>query len=133
MGVWLKQGEAPGRFSIDQDLELQATDASKATVRYTRHPLDGRQVQAHLSAGLAVRRLGLTWSDRISFILDEKLQLKRVEFLDMGKDTPDGGEIDAAEQFDVDFALMAGELARMLKDLVEALGGEARREQAAAA
>lgn len=133
MGLWLKQGDAPTRFSIDQDLELQATDASKATVRYTRHPLDGRQVQSHLSGGLAVTRLGLTWSDRVSFILTDKLQLKRIEFLDVEKDTADGGEIDAAEQFDIDFTLMAGELGRLLADLTQALGGEARREQAAAA
>ena len=32
-------------------------------------------------------RLGLTWNDRISFVLTEKLLIKRVEFLDIDKDS----------------------------------------------
>jgi recombination associated protein RdgC len=50
----------------------------------------------------------------------------------MTKDEADGGEIDAAEQFDIDFAVMAGELARLLDDLAEALGGQPQRQAAAA-
>jgi recombination associated protein RdgC len=130
MSSWLVHGDAPSRFIIDQDLELQAADANKATVRYTRHPLDAREVQAHIKAGKYPMKLGLTWSDRISFMLTEKLQVKRLEFLEMTKDTADGGDIDAAEQFDIDFAVMTGELARLLEDLGEALGGQPQRQAA---
>lgn len=133
MAAWLRLGDAPDRFRIDQDLELQAADKSRATVRYTRHPLDGKQIQAHLQAGLCATRLGLTWSDRISFVLTDKLHVKRVEFLDVKRESADGEEIDAAEQFDIDFALMAGELSRLLADLAAALGGESQRREAAAA
>ena len=132
MSAWLTHGDAPSRFTIDQDLELQAADANKATIRYTRHPLDGREVQSHLKAGKYPMKLGLTWSDRISFMLTEKLQVKRLEFLEMTKDTADGGDVDAAEQFDIDFAVMAGELAKLLEDLGEALGGQPQRQAAAA-
>ena len=69
-------------------------------------------------------RLGLTWNGRISFVLTEKLHIKRVEFLEMTKDTADGGEVDKDEQFDIDFTVMAGELAKMLDDLMQALGGD---------
>jgi len=127
MTVWLTAGDAPLRFSIDQDLELQSSDASKATIRYTRHPLDVKEVQQHLKAGKLPTRLGLTWSDRVSFVLTDKLQVKRLEFLDMTKDTADGGDVDAAEQFDIDFAVMAGELAKLLDDLGQALGGEVQK------
>jgi recombination associated protein RdgC len=127
MSQWLRQGDAPLRFGIDQDLELQAADRSRATIRYTRHPLDGRQVQAHLQGGMTVTRLGLTWRDRVAFVLTDKLQVKRIEFLEMAKDVADGGETDAAQQFDADFAVMAGELQALLKDLTDALGGEAAR------
>ena len=132
MSTWLTLGDAPLRFAIDQDLELQSTDAAKATIRYTRHPLDVKDVQQHLKAGKYPTRLGLTWSDRIAFVLTEKLQVKRVEFLEMTKDSADGGDIDAAEQFDIDFAVMAGELAKLLDDLGQALGSEAPRQAAAA-
>jgi recombination associated protein RdgC len=132
MAVWLKLGEAPLRLTIDQDLELKAAKDSKATIRYSHHPLDGKEIQAHLSAGLYPTRLGLTWNDRISFVLNEKLQLKRVEFLEMSADQADGDEIDAAEQFDIDFTVMAGELAKLLEDVVAALGTDVQERAAAA-
>ena len=134
MAAWLTHGDAPGAFGIEQDLELQTADPNKATVRYVRHPLDGKEIKAHLAAGKYPTRLGLTWNGRISFVLTEKLLIKRVEFLEMTKDTPDGGEVDKDEQFDIDFTVMAGELAKMLDDLVQALGGsDVAHQQAAAA
>ena len=64
----------------------------------------------------------MTWADRISFVLTETLALKRIAPLDVIKEGEgDGG--DAAERFDSDFAMMAGELARLLADLMAALGG----------
>ena len=131
MATWLALGDAPTRFTIEQDLELQSADVAKATIRYTRHPLDVREVQAHLKAGKHPTRLGLSWNDRVAFVLTDKMQVKRLEFLEMGKDSPDGNgkdDADAAEQFDIDFAVMAGELAKLLEDLGEALGGEVRKE-----
>ena len=132
MAAWLKLGDAPLRFSIDQDLELQSADKTKATIRYARHPLQGKEIQAHLSNGMFATRLGLTWNDRISFILTEKLQVKRLDFLEMSKDPGEGEEVDAAEQFDIDFTVMAGELAKLLDDLTQALGSETQRQAAAA-
>ena len=129
MTSWLLRGEAPARFSIDDDLELQTSDKSKTIIRYTRHPLDGKEIQAHLASGKYPTRLGLTWNDRVSFVLTDKLQVKRLEFLEMGKDSTEGDDVDPAEQFDIDFAVMAGELANLLKDLWQVLG----KESAAAA
>jgi recombination associated protein RdgC len=133
MAAWLTHGDAPGPFGIDQDLELQTADPNKATVRYVRHALDGKEIKTHLAGGKYPTRLGLTWNGRVSFVLTEKLAIKRVEFLEMTKDTADGGELDKAEQFDVDFAVMAGELAKLLDDLVQVLGGEVARQETAAA
>lgn len=58
----------------------------------------------------------------MSFVLTDKLQVKRLEFLDMGKDDPQGDDVDLAEQFDIDFAVTAGELAGLLKDLTLVMG-----------
>ncbi len=135
MAAWLTHGDAPGAFGIDEDLELQTADPNKATVRYVRHVLDGKEIKSHLAGGKYPTRLGLTWNGRISFVLTEKLQVKRVAFLEMTKDAADGDEVDKDEQFDIDFTVMAGELAKMLDDLTQALGGDnaARQETAAAA
>jgi recombination associated protein RdgC len=124
MAAWLLRGEAPARFAIDDDLELQSADKTKAIIRYTRHPLDGKEIRGHLTAGKYPTRLGLTWNERVAFVLTDKLQVKRVDFLEMSKDA-ETDEIDPTEQFDIDFAVMAGELANLLKDLNAVLGAGA--------
>lgn len=126
MTGWMAGNEAPAGFSIDQDSELRS--AEQAIVRYARHSLEGKDIREHIVCGKVVTRLGLTWNDRISFVLDEKLQVKRLAFLDILKEETDGQADNEDERFDLDFALMTGELARMLADLVAALGGEPERE-----
>ena len=73
-------------------------------------------------AGKTVVRLGLTWNDRISFVLTEQYHIKRVTFRDILRRESDAQVQDEKEQFEIDFALMTGELARLLDDLL-------RREQ----
>jgi recombination associated protein RdgC len=124
MASWLLRAEAPVHFSIDDDLELQSADKAKSIIRYTRHPLDGKEIRGHLAAGKYPTRLGLTWNDRVSFVLTDKLQVKRLEFLEMSKDNTEGDDVDPAEQFDIDFAVMAGELGGLLKDLTSVLGND---------
>ena len=124
MTDWLAGEEAPAGFTIDRELELRATGESKATVRYAHHALEGEEILAHIAAGKRATRLGLTWSDRISFVLTEQLQIKRLEFLDIIKEESAAMADTADEMFDLDFTLMTGELAKMLTDLTEALGGE---------
>jgi len=126
MTQWLASGHAPAGFSVDRDLELQSADEGKPTVRYVRHALEGNEIRQHIAAGKSATKLGLTWQDRISFVLTEQLQIKRLAFLDIVKGEAPAESDDADEQFDVDFALMTGELLRMLSDLVHALGGEAQ-------
>lgn len=125
MTGWLAGENAPAGFTIDRELELRATGESKATVRYANHALEGEEILAHIAAGKRATRLGLTWNDRISFVLTEQLQIKRLEFMDIIKEESTTLADNADEMFDLDFTLMTGELARMLTDLTEALGGEA--------
>lgn len=124
MTGWLASGDAPAGFSIDRDCVLQAPSEEKATVRYARHPLEGEEIRGHIANGKIAIRLALTWNDRISFALTDRLQIKQLAFLDILKEAAESQAGTADEQFDADFALMAGELGRFLPDLAEALGGE---------
>jgi recombination associated protein RdgC len=124
MTDWLAAEEAPAGFTIDRELELRATGDSRATVRYANHALEGEEILAHIAAGKRATRLGLTWNDRISFVLNEQLQIKRLEFLDIIKEESGAMADTADEMFELDFTLMTGELAKMLADLTDALGGE---------
>jgi recombination associated protein RdgC len=57
-------------------------------------------------------------------VLTEQLQIKRLEFLDIIKEESTTLADTADELFELDFTLMTGELAKMLVDLTDALGGE---------
>ena len=131
MSDWLASGEAPAGFTIDRDCELVAISEEKSAVRYVRHPLGdevGSEIKAHLAAGQRPTRLALTWDERISFVLTDKLEIKRLTFLDLLKEEAAVSAKNADEQFDADFSLMTGELVRFLAALTEALGGEKSAE-----
>ena len=121
MAHWLKEQEPPAGFTIDRECELRSHGEEKAVVKYARHPLDIEEVQAHIDAGKLPTLLALTWDDRVSFVLTEGGQLKKIQFLDTvfdGAKADDGG-------FDTDVAIATGELGKLVPDLIAALGGEA--------
>ena len=124
MTEWLTTGEAPPGFSIDRDCELRSPVEENATVRYVRHVLDAQEICAHIAAGKQPTRLALTWDDRISFVLTDKMEVKRLAFLDILKEEAEASAETADEQFDADFTLMTGELSRMIPALLAVLGGE---------
>ena len=121
MSAWLRSSQVPGPFTIDDELELKGQDKSRATVRYSRHPLDAAEIAAHLDEGLMPTRLGLTWRDRISFVLTDKLQLKRIAFVELAETPDDGQKAEPAEQFAAEFLLLTGELQALLADLMAVL------------
>ncbi|MEY3124977.1 MAG: hypothetical protein RLZZ573_1497 [Pseudomonadota bacterium] len=125
MSTWLSTHEAPQGFSVDRECELKAADESKAVVRYTRHALDTEEVSQHIAMGKVPTRVAMTWNDRVSFVLTEALQLKKIAFLDVvfeGSPASPGDRKD--DGFDADAAIATGELVQLIPDLLEALGGE---------
>ncbi|CAB3747673.1 recombination-associated protein RdgC [Burkholderia puraquae] len=135
MTDWLLSGDAPGGFTVDQDAELRSSGEGGATVRYVGHALEANDMRRHIEAGKQCMRLAMTWDDRISFVLTPSLTIKRVTPLDVIKEAADPTAQNDDERFDSDFTLMTGELARMLTDLVDILGGDQHdsMRQAAAA
>lgn len=121
MAEWLGEGEGPAGFTIDRDCELKAPDESKAAVRYARHPLDTDEVRAHIAAGKRPTRLALTWRGRVSFVLHENGQLKRLALVD---DVFEGTATEQDSGFDADAAIATAEFAPLIGDLIEALGGD---------
>jgi recombination associated protein RdgC len=151
MSTWLAEREPPAGFSIDRECELKQAGAGesqvalegaapapagdKATVRYARHPLDIDEIVAHIEQGKVATKLAMTWQDRVSFVLDASLVLRRIEILDVVLEAAagqaGGGEED--DGFDADVAIATAELGRLVPDLLEALGGEIEPEGAAEA
>ena len=123
MSGWLLTGEPPAVFSVDRECELKSEDEMKSVVRYARHPLDIDEVRQHIATGKRPTRLALTWQGRVSFVLTETGQIKKIDFLDVVFEGR--GRTDKADDaFDADAAIATGELVQLIPDLIDALGGE---------
>ena len=123
MSHWLSTREAPYNFSVDRDCELKMPDDQKSAVRYSRHTLEIDEVTQHIAAGKLPTQLAMTWNERVSFMLTESGQVKKVKLLDVVLD----GQLDKGKDddgFDADAAIVTGELSALIPDLLEALGGE---------
>jgi recombination associated protein RdgC len=132
MSHWLSTREAPYRFTVDRDCELKMPDEQKSSVRYARHTLEIDEVAQHIAAGKVPTQLALTWNGRVSFMLSEAGQIRKLKLLDVvmeGVDKPGRDE----DGFDADAAIVTGELAELIPDLLEALGGEMGAPEPAAA
>ena len=126
MSDWLAGGEAPTGFTIDRDCQLKAVGEDKSTVTYARQSLESvaEEIKSHLAAGKLPTKLALTWDDRLSFVLTEKMELRRLTFLDIFKEEAEKNAEHAEEVAEAERHLMLGELRRLLPVIVETLGGE---------
>lgn len=124
MALWLSTDALPHAFGVERDCELKAADELKSAVRYARHALDIDEVRAHIQAGKQPTRLALTWQGRLSFVLTDAWQIKRLAFDDVVFESTREAALSAEEAFDADAALLTGELRQWLPELLDALGGE---------
>ena len=124
MSEWLVSGEPPAGFTVDRECELKSADEMKSVVRYSRHALDIDEVRQHIAAGKLPTRLALTWQGRVSFVLTETMQIKKLAFLDGVFEGQAPSKAGQDESFDADAAIATGELNRLIPELIDALGGE---------
>ena len=124
MARWLTTQEPPQGFSVDRECELKSADESKAVVRYSRHPLDIDEVRQHIETGKQPTRVAMTWDSRVSFVLTEALQIKKVAFLDVVFENATGSSKGKDDGFDTDVAIATAELRKLIPDLLLALDGE---------
>jgi recombination associated protein RdgC len=104
------------------ECELKAADETEAVVRYARHALDIDEVRAHVESGKQPTRVALTWKNRVSLVLTDALQIKKLAFLDLVFEAHSATGKD--DGFDADVAIATGELSALIPDLLEALDGE---------
>ena len=128
MTAWLAEGRAPVDFVLGDVCELREASETGGVVRCRGQDLTGDEIRGHLEAGKQVTQLGLIWNERVAFVLDEALVVRRLRFLDVVRETVREGGTDSPEAIhDAEFALMTGELALLLPRLLELFGGEAGR------
>ena len=126
MTQWLTDNNSIAKdLLVEDECELRSTEDEGSIIRCKRHNLALPEITNHLDNGKQVIKLALNWTDRLSFILDENLAIKRLKFLDLIQDqVADAETDDEVAQFDVDFSIMTLELANFLPRLLEIFGGE---------
>lgn len=124
MTRWLATDRVPSDFSIGDECVLTDPQLEGAEVRCKRLDLSSSEVKTHLKAGKLVSRLALDWQERMTFVLDADMSVKRLKFNDVVQD--DTGDMEAeseAERFDADFSIMTLELARLIPRLMAVIDG----------
>lgn len=122
MTQWLSSNKLPKPFTLGFECELKNQGDDKGTATFKQHDLTLEEVQSSLEAGKYASKLAIDWDEKISFVLSEDLQIKKLKFLDvLEEQLKDNDPQTHEEHLDIEFALMTGEVAGMLKDLIKAL------------
>jgi recombination associated protein RdgC len=125
MAAWLlatNPDDLPRSLSVEKECVLKSGAEDQPMVKFTRHILSTEEVRKHVREGKLPTQLALSWEGKASFVLTDSLQLKKVTFLDGTE--PDAISAEGEDKFDADVVLSTGMLGPMLKDMIDALGGE---------
>ncbi|WP_448250263.1 recombination-associated protein RdgC [Thalassotalea agariperforans] len=118
MTDWLVEKNLGDPFVLGMEAELHALGDDGAVVRVKNQDLGSDEIKVHLDAEKYVVKLALEWDEAISFILCDDMAIKRIKFFDVLQEQNDDiDKADVAAKIDADFALMAGELNRLINDL----------------
>ena len=124
MTEWIFSDEATEGFNIEPQTEFKSTQEDRATVRFTNVIPSQEEVSKHIESGKIVTKLGLTWRDRVSFVLHDTLEIKRIQALEILDEQRNPTGADDIERFQADMTLMCKEFSGLLEDLTAGLGGE---------
>lgn len=125
MTSWVAGEALPGGLALGDECELKESGEDAGVVRVKRVDLLSGEIRTHLEAKRRVVKLALAFDDRMSFVLDEELGIKRLTFEDVVLESLDAVDReDELAQLDAQFALMTLELERLLPTLLSWFGGE---------
>lgn len=126
---WVRSGNAPAGFVLEEEAVLKAVLDGGGVIRCQDQELTGDEIATNIVAGKLVTSLGLNWSEKISFVLNDAGSIKKIKFADVLIDQNcDIDSDDYAQRFDADFHLYTGEMRQLITALIAALGGEMGQE-----
>ncbi|WP_269449293.1 recombination-associated protein RdgC, partial [Grimontia celer] len=108
MTDWLMKNDVPASLETGDECEIEDSSEDKAKIRFkSLEPLT-EDVTRHLEQGMTVRSLALRWTDKMSFVLNSDLTLKKVKFDDTLKESAfNDSQGGALSDMGADFSLMS--------------------------
>lgn len=113
MTGWLTRQDLPKPFILGEDCKLVTGEGESVTCKQL--DLSSNEVQEHLNTGKNVHYLALQWQDRISFVIDQEFNIKRIRFLNITEEQ--------VESYGADFSIMLLEFRQFITQLLQAFGG----------
>lgn len=123
MTEWLIDGKLPKGWVLGDECELKDPADQGAIVRCRRQEMESDEVREHLKAGKQVTALGIVFEERMRFVIDENLTIRKFKLLDIATESLDSGDRQSANaEVDARFALMTHEAALLLTAIENVFG-----------
>jgi recombination associated protein RdgC len=124
MTDWVLLQNAPEQVEMADSCEMLASDKGKGVIKCAQQDLSAKEVANHLQSGKFISRLALKWANKLSCVFYDDLSIKSIKFLDSIKEQIEDLNPETKEQtLDVNFAIMSGEFAQLLQDMLTMFGG----------
>lgn len=132
VGVSWLRGGLPDGLSLGDELHL--IGAGTRTVRFTNFDFEPAELEPHLNAGKLVGGVEIA-TEEVSFTLSTDLAIRKIKMTDLTQEQVDAIDVEHAEEEAVaTYTIMAATFSTLIRDVLNALGGEANTtttEQAA--
>lgn len=117
---WLKNQHYPTSFSIEKSAVLQDIKQQNRIIRCKQQDLFASAIQSLIEDGCEVKQLGLSWQDRVNFVLVDDFSLSSIQYQDEITEQAKELEPETKQQhFNADFFIMTETLSQLLQDLLQ--------------
>lgn len=120
---WLADAATlPDSLSYGDECVLKSFGGDGDTAKLAKHDLTSEEVLKHLTSGKHCHQIGLSFDDRLSVVVDEKLTLRKLKLLALNIEKLEAEDPESIEQeIDARFALFTGEFGSFLDTLFKAM------------
>lgn len=115
---WLLAGKCTEAFALGDSCVLKDPLDTRCAIKATKHDLADAEVIEHARSGKRVAEIGLSFDNRLSFVLTESGSIRKLAFLDLvQEELGDVSGDDLIAEYDARATLMVLELRRLFAAL----------------
>lgn len=120
---WMEGCPADDSWQLLPDVEFINAQNSDIKIKLKNLELDEDVIQTHIDQGARVSQVAFNWNERLTAVINAKAQVKRIRFSDVltEQSLEESGD-DRESQFDASFRIMAGELNKLIGEMITHFG-----------